>query len=395
MKKIKKVSMLLVVSMIFTLIAGGCTKQQSTAGDGESQGPVTESAAADKGIGEDGWTVGFTYMPPTDSLSAAFRKTLDYTAEQFGCKMVYGETTENTPDEKLNILQNHIQAGVDAYITINPSAAMIEQLDKNGIYFVDGGSTITDPDTLALAQASEFYCGSIMGDEVQAGYDLCRQVYDAGSRNIAYLALTAGLASSHDDRVRGIEKFAEEHSDLKIATSYRGIDYFTSSGPTDEILAAFPKIDGIISTGNVPTIPAAVYSVGKEKDIKYAAIDYQNGIDEWFQDGFLVGCEVGQYPVMQLCFTTLYEALSTGDILIANRNEPVNGSYLWISNFEEYEDYLKYVEGDVQAYTGDELKKMCGKFNTDATLEERQQMLVDTWNQYSLADVMSRHKDLL
>jgi ABC-type sugar transport system substrate-binding protein len=404
MKTKRVLSLMLAVCIAGALMAGcisrvdtkeEATSQVSETVSGESADQTsTEASAGDEVTTGETFKIGFYYLPPTDTLSAAFHKALDYTAAQFGCEMMYGEAITFTSEEALAVYENQIQAGVDAVIAVSIPAAAIELFNENQIYFVVGGNTITDPDTLQMAMESPYYCGSIMADEVVSGYQLCEKVYDAGSRNIAYISIPAGMAQSHDDRVRGIEKFAEEHSDMKIITNYRGVEFFSSTGPTDEILAAFPEVDGIITTAGVATVPAAIYSAGMQNDIKYATIDIQKGVDTWFKDGFMAGCQGGQYPVMQIAFTVLYEALSTGDMLITDMSKPFYGPYIWLTSYDEYNQYIQYMDGDIPAYTGDELKKMCGNFNSEVSLEDRQEMFAEAWASYSLQDVIARHKDL-
>jgi hypothetical protein len=61
-----------------------------------------------------------------------------------------------------------------------------------------------------------------------------------------------------------------------------------------------------------------------------------------------------------------------------------------IQSPEEFDQYLKYVDGDIPPYSGDEIKALIKKFNPDASLDLYEQY----GKAYSIQDVVERHKDL-
>lgn len=386
--KLKRVLCLVVVICIAGMLFAGCAPNGPTATEATPSPSPVESTGYDGVTGEK-FKIGFTYLPTTDTLSAAFRKVLDYTAAQFGCEMVYADM--NTGDlSDISMIESAVQAGLDAYICVNLTGTMIDLFDKNGVYFVQACNKTVDPDLLARAMKSEYFCGMIAQDEVQAGYQMCEKLYNAGSRYFAYTAPPAGMVASHDDRVRGIEKFVKEHPDMVLATSIRGMDF--SGAPIEELIAAYPTLDGLLATGASPVVPAVIYTAGLQAQIKYATIDIQEGTADLLADGFMIGVAGGQQPAMQLAFAVLYEALTTGDKLIADLETPLYSPYIWITSADEYNDYMASVEGEIPPYTGDELKDLCGFFNTEVSLADRQAQLAKFCADYSLDDVLARRR---
>ena len=118
--------------------------------------------------------IGFTHTPPSDTLSAAYHRVLDYTAAEFGCEMVYGEVTSGDLSEWQAAYENLGQAGCDGEIIIYCTGATVEYFDSKGIYWASVCSEIVDEDIIQMACASEYYCGNICEVDEQAGYDMAQ-----------------------------------------------------------------------------------------------------------------------------------------------------------------------------------------------------------------------------
>ena len=362
---------------------------QSSSNGGEEYIATVKSKYADV-TDAPTFKIGFTHTPPSDTLSAAYHRVLDYTAAEFGCEMMYGEIMSGDLSEWQAAYENLGQAGCDGEIIIYCTGATVEYFDSKGIYWASVCSEIIDQDIIQIACASDYYCGNICEVDEQAGYDMAQGMYDAGCRYIAYLAPTAGMNTCHDERVRGIERFLDDHPDVELATSWRGSPFATG---VQEVLAAYPDIDGLMSTGGDTAIPAAIYAAGMEKTCKYACVDIQEGVYDQLKDGVCVWVAGGQYPTAQLGFALVYNGL-TGHKIMPDLATTMHRPYMYIKSAEDYENYMKYMEGSIPAYTGDEIKDLCAVYNKEASDEKLGELLQSYCDNYTMEDLLKRHGDL-
>ena len=304
--------------------------------------------------------------------------------------MMYGEIMSGDLSEWQAAYENLGQAGCDGEIIIYCTGATVEYFDSKGIYWASVCSEIIDQDIIQMACASDYYCGNICEVDEQAGYDMAQGMYDAGCRYIAYLAPTAGMNTCHDERVRGIERFLDDHPDVELATSWRGSPFATG---VQEVLAAYPDIDGLMSTGGDTAIPAAIYAAGMEKTCKYACVDIQEGVYDQLKDGVCVWVAGGQYPTAQLGFALVYNGL-TGHKIMPDLATTMHRPYMYIKSAEDYENYMKYMEGSIPAYTGDEIKNLCAVYNKEASDEKLGELLQSYCDNYTMEDLLKRHGDL-
>ncbi len=70
-----------------------------------------------------------------------------------------------------------------------------------------------------MACASEYYCGNICEVDEQAGYDMAQGHVRRRLPLHRIPRPTAELNVCHDERVRGIDRFLDEHPDMELATS--------------------------------------------------------------------------------------------------------------------------------------------------------------------------------
>jgi simple sugar transport system substrate-binding protein len=335
------------------------------------------------------YKIGFSYYSFTDKLGAQFKKVLEYTAKQFGCEMIFQEWPTVDTEGIVEANENLIEAGCDGIVTGFVTPATIDACEKANIPYVQACGVITDAQLLETAMKTKTYVGSISEDDYQAGYDLVQGLYDSGVRKMAYVAATPGTSSAHDNRVRGIEQFLKDHTDMQLVTNYRSSNMSEMADGVRQIWTAYPEIEGIASTGVGEPVISAIYADGLQSKIKFACVDILEDTDVYLNDGTMVWTAGGQYPTMQIAFTLLYNFLSGHD-MITDKSEFLYRNFMYIRTPEDYENYGKYMEGEIPAYSGNELKKLCVVYNPDATLD----MVKEYDKAYSIQDVVERHKDL-
>ena len=114
--------------------SGANSNGQSELSTGEEYVATVQSKYADV-TDAPTFKIGFTHTPPSDTLSAAYHRVLDYTAAEFGCEMVYGEVTSGDLSEWQAAYENLGQAGCDGEIIIYCTGATVEYFDSKGIYW--------------------------------------------------------------------------------------------------------------------------------------------------------------------------------------------------------------------------------------------------------------------
>lgn len=389
----KTMSIVLALAMLLMLLAG-CSQATPETKKQEPTTPATEavSTAAVENQGEStdkpSYKIGFSYYTFSDSLGSAFKRVLEYTAKELNCEMLFLEWPTTSIEGAVEANENLVEAGCDGIITGFVTPAVLDACEKANVPFIMTCGIINDESLLEKCVASNTFVGMISEDDYKAGYDMLQGLYDDGARNIAYLANAPGSSTAHDNRVRGMEKFLEEHPDMNLVSSFRG-DGSEQANAARQIWTAYPEIDGIAVTGNNGAIIAAIYADGLQDRIKFAGVDIQENTDVYLEDGTMSWVAGGQFPTMQISFTLLYNYL-TGNQMIQDKAQPLYRPFMYISSPEEYQDYVTYMEGDVPAYTGDELRALCTVFNPDANLKT----IEDYNNNYSIQDLVERHKDL-
>ncbi|HHW49257.1 MAG TPA: sugar ABC transporter substrate-binding protein [Clostridiaceae bacterium] len=394
MKMKRFISIAVCICMLAVLVSGcgsaknSNSKNESTTASGAASSANAASSGEEK-TDAPKFKVGFSYFSFTDQLGAELKKQLEYVAKGFGCEIVFKEWTSLDVESMTATNEALIEEGCDGIISVMATPAMIEACDKAGVHLVQIASTLTDPEAVKAAQASDYYVGSVTANDYDVGYSMAKALYDAGTRNIAYISIPPGMSSAHDDRIKGIEKFAEEHSsDFKIITNFRTADSSKYVEGFRQIMAANPEIDGMIQTGNSGTVIATIYSDGLKDKVKFATVDVKEDTRKYLEDGTMVFVAGGQGYLASFTFVLLYSQMAGKPLLPKeDRTETLKLKYIHMKSGEDYDNYMKYIEGDIPAYSIDELKALSPVFNPDATVENLKKVM-DT---YSLEDVVQRH----
>jgi ABC-type sugar transport system substrate-binding protein len=245
-------------------------------------------------------------------------------------------------------------------------------------------ASATDPNLLGVVKGSPYFVGSFGMDGVKAGYDAAQTVYDAGCRNICYIAPGQGN-ETHDQWVQGIEKFAAEHTDFIIVSSSRDAYTAPSIDLFRKTYSAFPNIECVIETSNDQTLIPGLYTDNLQSKVKYATLSLPGDVTQAYKDGCVILTGVGASGYIDPAFAALYNTMS-GNNLITDNSVPVIVNYITISNSDEYEKYLNTVQNE-PFFSADELKEFCPAFNPDANYED----FVKACAKLSFQDIIERH----
>lgn len=337
------------------------------------------------------YKIGVLLWGYTDILGASVKRNLEYVGKEFNCEMIFAEGGTGGAEAYIAATENLIQSGCDGIVSLLGYAGQIEACDKAGVYFAMMLNEIADEETLAQAAESEYFVGMVTENDYQCGEAMVDDLYEQGCRNIVYISMAPGVAN-HDNRVRGIEAAIEKYDDLKLLADYRGTE---QAEALQSFAANYPEMDGVIVTGGAAGGTETIYQVMQsegltDRGVKLATIDIGEGTGERLEAGDLSWIAGGQFPTTGIAFTLVYNALN-GDKILEDTTKTLYRNFMVIQSKEEYDQYVKYVEGPIPPYSGDELKALIKKFNPDAS-EELYNKYAE---EYTIEDVVERHKDLI
>lgn len=382
--KIVCMVLVLVISLASFTACGDSATPATDSAEGTEQATKSTEQVADGGELPK-FKIGFSYWSNVDVLGKQFYDNLKAVVEGVGSEFMYLDWPTVDPDGAQEATQNLIEAGCDGIITVALTPAMIEMCDQNGVKLMTFAGGLDAPSIVELIKASENYVGNFLSKDYEAGQTIAESLKNAGCTKIAYVSGPAGQGKQHEDRVRGIEDYIAENTDIELVTNYRGADAVDG---IRQILTAYPEIDGVAFTGNDGSGIGAIYADGLQDRVKVAYVDTQQGDDKYIEDGTLVWIGDGQAPLINLAFAMLYNSLTGNPMLTGDeRLEPVTGSYVHITNIEEYNDFVKYYLGDEPVYNADDIKQLLVAHNPEATIDDIKQ-LADT---NSIESVKERH----
>ena len=339
-----------------------------------------------------GFKIGFAYLPPSDTLGGMFHAVLDYTAQAFGCEMVYSEWRAFDAESILNEYENEVTAGAQGVIGILVTGGFVEYMDNHQVYWCVACHPL-DESLREAAVNDPYFCGDITEDDYTAGWQMTECLDQAGCHKIGLMSGAPG-DTTHDPRCRAVYDYCEQHDSIEVVAEDRQDN--SNTAKFDEFVAAQgPNIDGIALTGGNASLPAAIINAGYADSIKYATIDIQGDVRTDLEDGLCVGVSGGQWPTMQIAFVLLYNALASDGAKVIDLTKTNLRQFMWMKTAEDYDNFMKYMYSEIPAYTADELKDWCLAYNSEATPESIQAAIEKSSEDYSIQDVIDRHKDLI
>ena len=121
--------------------------------------------------------------------------------------------------------------------------------------------------------------------------------------------------------------------------------------------------------------------------MKIACVDFADTSAKGLESGELVTTVGGQFIDSMFPFVLMYNRLAGTPLTEEAVEIPVN--FITCTTASQFNDYMKYVHGDVFPYTADEVKALIKKFNPDASVET-----LKKWGStFSIEEVKTRHAE--
>ena len=331
------------------------------------------------------YRIGVMYYTFTDKLGSQMKNALDYIADDFNVEFEYIEASWSAEAGQA-AMETALQTGLDGIIAVSSGVAVVEACKKAGnVPFVSIQVEPIDNDVAADMAAYDCYLGAVSENDMQVGINAVEALYESGVRNLAICGLTQGYARSHDDRMRGVKSAIKQYDDLNlIAEDYTLAEYAKS---VSSFAAAYPELDGLFVSQGVESIYQTMNTEGLIGSVKLAMVDISESTGDYFDNGTLVYIAGGQYGTTMIGFALLYNYLCDGTRIIPDTSVTLRRPFLEVKSSEEYQHYVKHVDGDIPVYTAEEIAQLIHGFNPDANYGTFAKAAAD----YSLEDIVARH----
>ncbi len=389
----------LVFAMLFVISILGCSNEPSTNSDTSVAAQSTETSDTSSNSDEKVFKIGFQDLGLNDVTFDARWANYQYMCSVAGMEAVQ-QLVELTPEGFIDGTEKLIQAGCDGLVIWPIAESILPKIaamcDEAGVYYVLSHRTIQDDEIRALCESSPYYLGCVVEDEDQASYDLAKYLYEQGTRTIALITEPISDTMSMT-RETGVLRAADEYG-MEVVGTARGLSQGAEvTKAISSFISAYPELDTVILTGlttpgQVDGSISAIMQAGlTSDDIKLAACDFVEGAQTAMEEGWM-GVVYGGQHVPNGVFSTalVIDALQNGG-RFSEKPLELTIDLTWVYSAEDYNDYWKYIAGDIPIFTAEELnEKVLLSGNPDLTVDD----LIELASNYSLEDVRERHKDI-
>lgn len=402
MKK-KIMGILLSITMVASLTVGcgsttsdtnetSSTKESST-GDAASSDENKETASTN--ASGDKIKIGVSIWSTTDSLGGSCKKILDAAAEAVGCDIEYVETGLES-DKVVSSIENLCASGCNGIIVCNSSDGelppMINTCEEYNVKLAQFFRTISDEETIKLAENSTSYVGQTHEDEYTTGQNMAEIMAKKGCKNVGILSQTHGNMT-YETRCNGyLDKFKELGITV-VAEQWDVITAEDAASTVNNFLASYPEIDGVVVVGGggEPLDGAinAIENNGKTGKIAVCSTDFTSTLGDQLADGAISSMSGGHWTDPMFSFLMVYNAINGAydEEGIIEIDHPM----MYVSSAEDYKDYETYFTGKFLPYTAEEIQNLVITHNPDTTLDD----LKNAAASLSIEDVKERHADLI
>ena len=394
MKKALAIVLALVLSV--GLLAGCSTQTAQT-----TSSPAAESAdAGSTAANPPAFKIGFPWATAsTDPTFVSIVTCVKAAVEAAGGELVMVES-DLTADTLINNISDLISRGCQGIIFMPASDSMLPTVDQMcteaGVYYATMFRTINDETIRNQIYASKYFAGGCNEDDQVCAYNITKSLAGQGVKNLCVINIAKGDTSS-DLRDAGITKAVEETGINLLNTTY-GITVQTDmTKAIESYIAAYPEMDGILLAGTycpaaLPTIEKALQDHKLAGKIKVGRIDFDFTMGDYLADGSFNVAYGGQQQIDPQLSTVILVNAVIGTPIVEDGPFILITNYLELTSKEEADQFLTYFLGDTPVFTSEEIKNNLIKFYNPSINEDTFKKTVED---FSVADVAARHKDLV
>lgn len=258
-------------------------------------------------------TIGISVPVLSNPFWRAFADFGTKAANALGAKTIVVDANQND-SEQLDQIMGLIAGGIDGLvITPNTSAiapSLLRQAERAGIPVVLAERWPGfGPDEWDGAS----YVGFVGVDNVLAGYNIAKALYEAGVRKIVATGGVSGVAVA-DERAAGLHMFLDEHPDMVLLQELRNGELReVGLQNAENYLSAFPGpgFDGLWSYNDDCALGSiqAFKRAGVLDSVKVAGMDLIDEAVEAIKNGELLFSTGGQWAESAIAVIMVYDAI--------------------------------------------------------------------------------------
>ena len=336
MKKV--LTLLLALAMALSLAA--CGGDDGAADTGAADDGGEDTAAASYKIGFSNFSIGNSWR---QQMEAEFVYRADQLKEEGVISDYVMLMADNNQAQQIDDIRSLVTQGCDAIIvsciTSDGLNDVLEEAMDEGVVVITFDNNSTSENITLRVAADDYVYGQ------QCGEWLAANVAD-GSK-IIVLDGTAGTLNNENRHNGMLDAFtaASPNSEI-LATVNADWDYATAKVAVEQLLAAHPQIDGVLSQGGAMTQAAMDAFIAAGRDLVPMTSEASNGfLKDWVEqmpNGFTSMAFVNPPYISATALDKAIEALNGTDV-------SVDGSNQYVLSFDIItdEDAAEYVREDL------------------------------------------------
>lgn len=344
------------------------------------------------------FTIGMRFPVTIDQMQQQTMDNVTELVETAGGRLLV-ENAALTPEGNIQAYERLIAAGVDGLAVIPAADSVLprikEMCEEAQIPWTIYYRSIMDEDIKEEIEASPYYLGNTYEDEYQAGYTLTKKMGESGCKNIVLFSTALGDTTG-EQRENGMNDACKEFG-MQVVNEFRAVAQASDATQSMEsVLTTHPEVDGIfisagtLTPGILPALTSLLDEYGR-KDIKITIIDFPQGLQEGFAEGYVLAA-CGGHNITDPLFSAGLLLNKIKETELSDKPVSIRINQMILESEEDVVNYFKYCESGTSTYTPEEVKNMMFKFeNPDITIDTFKQ----TAEEYTIDSVVERHRDIV
>lgn len=381
----KKILALVLVLMISVGCFAGCgapEEEAATEATKEQAAEPEKAATTDEPI-----ELAFIGWGFADALSLGYKACLENITASLPVEVNWSWGEAADAAENIEVVDTMIQKGVDGIMCLYLTPKLVDLCTENEVYFASW--TYFEDEVMEYCATSPYYVGTLHEAKTAVAVNSIQALLDRGCKEIVMMGETPGN-HQHDIMWEYWADVLKDHPDV-VTHEYKGT---ARDEAMKNFIALYPNIDGVIDTSSVNgygdmTI-SAIRSEGKVGDIVYATHDLVSDPKAGFDDGIIAFEGAGTHASVGHVFILLLNTIM-GTPLCEDGPATLDWNYASMLNTADYEDYMKYYEGDVPPVTAEEYEPFLKWIHPEASYEDFYKLGAEL----TLESVKEKHADLV
>jgi len=354
----------------------------------EDTGESKEQVAVDEDLPQ--ITIAYPTLNPTRKMIACRISNVDYYQSNiFDGSMLVVNADNSDPDSLIKGVEEAIAAGAQGIVFTPPNNTCLVKISQlceaAGVYWTVNYREVLDEEVRDYIWESPYFVGNIFQDDYQGGYDVIKDVSEAGYTKVAMISMDKSDTTSINRESGmnkaceefGVEVVAEARSLSQSSEAAAAVESFIVTHPETEVIF----IVGTLGTGVLGGVQSALDQYDPDGKIKICMIDFLEGFEESLATGRILSAyNMHVVPVMVAATTLINNAVLNGERMLDENGEAptIRFKMAPLGSEQELEYFNTYVEGDLPWFDSEYYKNnLLQKFNPDFDVAALQKIMTE------------------